>query len=110
MQPRAERAALLLVACFALACGGPGEPDDPLPSWREGPTKGAIVGFVGRVTTRGSPDFLPPEERVAVFDNDGTLWSEQPLYFQVQFALDQVDDLAPAHPRWRTEEPFRSVL
>lgn len=114
MPRRAERAtgilAHVLAALFLVACDGPREAPDPLPSWRDGPTKGAVVGFVGRVTTRGSPDLLPPEERVAVFDNDGTLWSEQPLYFQLQLALDRVEELAPAHPAWRTEEPFRSVL
>ncbi len=83
---------------------------DPLPSWNEGSAKEAIVEFVARVTKEGGPDFVPVAERIAVFDNDGTLWSEQPLYFQLAFALDRVKALAPEHPEWQQEEPFRSVL
>ncbi len=83
---------------------------DPLPSWNEGATKNSIVKFVEAVTNPESPDFVPVAERIATFDNDGTLWSEQPIYFQVQFALDRVKALAPSHPNWQTEEPFASVL
>lgn len=83
---------------------------DPLPSWNDGPAKTAIIDFVTRVTTDGGPDFVPAGERIATFDNDGTLWSEQPLYFQFIFATDRVKALAPQHPEWKTEEPFRSVL
>ncbi|MBX5461283.1 MAG: haloacid dehalogenase-like hydrolase [Steroidobacteraceae bacterium] len=83
---------------------------DPLPAWNEGDPKRSIVSFVERVTKHGGPDFVPPAERIAVFDNDGTLWAEQPVYFQVAFALDQVKTLAPRHPQWRTEEPFASIL
>ncbi|HEV8547377.1 MAG TPA: HAD family hydrolase [Polyangiaceae bacterium] len=83
---------------------------DALPSWNEGATKQAIVAFVRRVTTAGGPDFVPVPERVAVFDNDGTLWSEQPMYIQLAFALDRVRGLAPGHPEWKTKEPFKSVL
>jgi hypothetical protein len=83
---------------------------DSLPSWNDGPAKAAIVDFVTRVTREGGADFVPVAERIATFDNDGTLWSEQPLYFQLAFALDRVKALAPAHPEWQTEEPFRSVL
>jgi phosphoglycolate phosphatase-like HAD superfamily hydrolase len=83
---------------------------DPLPSWNEGPRKQAIVEFVTRVTRQGSDDFIAPEERIAAFDNDGTLWSEQPIYFQFQFALDRVRALAPRHPEWRTTQPFQAVL
>ncbi len=83
---------------------------EPLPSWHEGPAKVAITTFVARVTQEGSPDFVPPMERVAVFDNDGTLWAEQPLYVQAFFIFDRVQALAPQHPQWRTEEPFASVL
>jgi hypothetical protein len=72
---------------------------EPLPSWNPGPAREAIVGFVQRVTKDGGPDFVPPAERIATFDNDGTLWSEQPIYFQVAFALDRVKTLAPAPPR-----------
>ena len=83
---------------------------DPLPSWDNGPAKEAIVAFVEKVTTAGSPDYVAPAERIATFDNDGTLWSEQPLYFQLLFAFDQIKALAPQHPEWKTQEPFASVL
>lgn len=83
---------------------------EPLPSWNEGPSKQAIIAFVERVTTEGSADFVVVAERVAVFDNDGTLWCEQPLYVQAAFALDRVRKLAPEHPEWKRQEPFRSVL
>ena len=83
---------------------------DPLPSWNEGPTKKAIADFVARVTNAGSPDFVPVPERIATFDNDGTLWAEKPLPFQVLFALDRVKALAPTHPEWTTKEPFASLL
>jgi len=83
---------------------------DPLASWNEGATKQAIMAFVARVTTHGGADFVPVAERIAVFDNDGTLWSEQPLYIQLAFVLDRVRELAPAHPEWKAREPFKSVL
>jgi phosphoglycolate phosphatase-like HAD superfamily hydrolase len=83
---------------------------DPLPSWNDGKAKQSIVSFVEQVTKVGSPDFVPPAERVATFDNDGTLWSEQPLYFQLFFALDRVKALAPQHPEWKAKEPFASLL
>lgn len=83
---------------------------DPLPSWKNGASKKAIVDFVKKVTTQGNPGFVPVEERIACFDNDGTLWSEQPLYFQFIFALDRVKELAPLHPEWKSKEPFKSVL
>ena len=83
---------------------------DALPSWNDGPAKAAIVDFVARVTKEGGPDFVPAAERIATFDNDGTLWSEQPLYFQFIFMIDRVKALAPEHPEWQTEEPFHSVL
>ena len=83
---------------------------DPLPSWKDGPAKQAIVNFVAKVTKTGSPDFVPPDERIATFDNDGTLWAEQPMYFQLFFALDRVKELAPQHPEWKTKEPFASLL
>jgi len=81
-----------------------------LPSWNDGPAKQSIVAFVEKVTKPGSPDFVPVPERIAVFDNDGTLWSEQPMYFQFLFALDRVKTLAPQHPEWKTKEPFASLL
>jgi phosphoglycolate phosphatase-like HAD superfamily hydrolase len=80
-----------------------------LPSWNEGSTKAAIVAFVDRVTQEG-PDFVPVEDRIAVFDNDGTLWTERPVYFQLAFILDRVKALAPEHPEWKENEPFKSVL
>jgi phosphoglycolate phosphatase-like HAD superfamily hydrolase len=83
---------------------------DPLPSWNEGPAKQAIIAFVTDVTQEGSPDFVPGPERVATFDNDGTLWAEQPAYFQLAFALDRVKALAPQHPEWKEMQPFKGVL
>jgi len=83
---------------------------DPLPAWNDTATKKAIVTFVERVTKQGSPDFVPPAERIATFDNDGTLWAEQPIYFQLAFALDRVKVLAPLHPEWKDKEPFASLL
>ncbi|MFD1218189.1 MULTISPECIES: HAD family hydrolase [Microbulbifer] len=95
---------LLLLATGAAA------QSDPLPSWNDSASKRAIVDFVGSVTKEGSPDYIPPKERIATFDNDGTLWSEQPAYFQVFYLIDQVKRMAPEHPEWKTREPFASVL
>ena len=81
-----------------------------LPSWNDTATKKAIVVFVTRVTREGSPDFVPISERIATFDNDGTLWAEQPMYFQFLFVVDRVKALAPQHPEWKTKEPFASLL
>jgi phosphoglycolate phosphatase-like HAD superfamily hydrolase len=83
---------------------------DPLPSWNDGAAKKSIVDFVGRVTRQGGADFVPPPERIATFDNDGTLWSEKPVPFQAIFAFDRVKALAPRHPEWKTKAPFASVL
>jgi hypothetical protein len=83
---------------------------DPLPSWNDTASKKAIVAFVEKVTKEGSPEFVPPAERIATFDNDGTLWAEQPLYFQFMFALERVKVMAPQHPEWKTKEPFASLL
>jgi len=83
---------------------------DPLPSWNDGATKATITTFVARVTQEGGPDFVPPAERIAVFDNDGTLWCEQPEYFQALFAFDRVRAMAPEHPEWKETEPFKSFL
>lgn len=83
---------------------------DALPSWQEGSVKRSILDFIARTTTSGSGDRVPVPERIACFDNDGTLWTEQPMYFQVAFAMDQVKALASRHPEWRTTEPFRSIL
>jgi hypothetical protein len=95
---------LLVFATLAQAAG------DPLPSWNEGPTKQAIIKFVSATTTTGSPQFVPPGERFATFDQDGTLWVEQPMYTQAVFALDRVVEMAPKHSEWKTTEPFKSVL
>lgn len=94
---------LLLLSLPALAA-------DPLPSWNEGPNKKQIIEFVQAVTAEGSKDYVKPVERIAVFDNDGTLWTEQPAYFEVLFAFDEVKRLAPQHPEWKTTQPFQAVL
>jgi phosphoglycolate phosphatase-like HAD superfamily hydrolase len=100
--------AVLLAACLAApaARAQPG----PLPSWNDTAPRKAIIAFVEKVTQSGSPDFVPVPERIAVFDNDGTLWAEQPLYFQFLFAIDRVKALAPKHPEWHAEEPFAALL
>ncbi|NWE23564.1 HAD family phosphatase [Pseudomonas sp. P7548] len=83
---------------------------DPLPSWNDGLSKKQIVDFVQAVTVEGSKDYVKPAERIAVFDNDGTLWTEQPAYFEVLFAFDEIKRLAPQHPDWATTQPFQAVL
>jgi len=102
-----------VVFLASLACQdqrpGPPTQQDPLPSWNEGSARKAITDFVSR-TTQAGPDFVPVSERVATFDNDGTLWVEQPLYAQFEFALDRVKALAPQHPEWRRKQPFKAVL
>ncbi len=83
---------------------------DSLPSWNEGPAKQAIIKFVQAVTDKSNPNYVPPEQRIATFDNDGTLWCEQPFYFQGFFAFDRVKALAPQHPEWKERQPFKAVL
>ena len=83
---------------------------DPLPSWNDGATKQSIINFVTRVTTQRGPDFVPVDQRIATFDNDGTLWIEQPMYIQLAFVLDRVKKLAPQNPDWKTKQPFKAVL
>src|SRR6266496_5422291 len=95
--------ALTLTATVARAA-------DPLPSWNDGAAKKSIIEFVEKVTKPGSPDFVPVPERIATFDNDGTLWCEKPLPVQLYFALDRVKALAPQHPEWKDKEPFASLL
>ena len=97
-------AAITLALCDCCATAQPGT--DPLPSWNDNATRKAIISFVEKVTKQGSPDFVPPAERIATFDNDGTLWAEQPMYFQMLFALERVKTMAPKHPEWREKEPF----
>jgi hypothetical protein len=102
---------LFLMVPTCLVVGGCARThSDPLSCWNEGPSKRAIIHFVTSVTTPGSADFVPPQERIATFDNDGTLWSEQPMYFQLIFALDRVKALAPQHPEWKQKQPFKAAL
>jgi hypothetical protein len=100
---------LLLALGLSLAPVGAAA-NEPLPSWNDCPAKQKIVAFVESVVIEGGPDFVPPPERIAAFDNDGTLWSEQPAYFQFAFALDRVKALAPEHPQWKNQQPFKAVL
>jgi phosphoglycolate phosphatase-like HAD superfamily hydrolase len=112
----AKTIAVVLASIVLLACGPSGIEDqpaattEPLPSWNDGQAKQAILDFVTRVTDPASPDFVPEPERVATFDNDGTLWAERPLYFQLFFAIDRVKALAPEHPEWAERQPFKAVL
>ncbi|MFL5129332.1 MAG: HAD family hydrolase [Microvirga sp.] len=101
---------LATLALLATWISGAVAQTDPLPSWNDGPAKQAIVAFVTDVTREGSPDFVPPSERVATFDNDGTLWIEQPIYVQFAYALERVRALAPQHPEWKETQPFKAVL
>ena len=101
----------LVVWCaLMLTCVSVFADADPLPSWNPGPHKNAIITFVQAVTVKSSAKFVPAAERIATFDNDGTLWGEQPMYVQLVFALDRVKAMAPQHPEWTTKEPFASVL
>lgn len=102
-------AAVALVCALALTASA-SQAADPLPSWNDGPTKQSIIAFVEKVTKPGSPDFVPVPGRIATFDNDGTLWCEQPMPVQLYFVLDRVKALAPQHPEWNTTEPFASLL
>jgi hypothetical protein len=106
----ALRCRWLLAACLCLCLQVATATTDPLPSWTEGASKQAIVDFVRQVTSSDSADFVAPDERIAVFDNDGTLWSEKPAYFQLLFAIDRIKQLAPQHPEWKTTQPFKAVL
>jgi hypothetical protein len=116
--PRLDRRAMLsaltllpaLPMLLPVSATGQIAAGDSLPSWNDTATKKAVVSFVERVTKQGSPDFVPQAERIATFDNDGTLWAEQPMYFQLLFALYRVKVLAPQHPEWANEEPFASLL
>src|SRR5688572_13533956 len=109
---------LVLLGVLSVSCSAPSALtevvtaalNDPLPSWHEGAAKTALIDFVTRTTMAGASDFVPPSERTAVFDNDGTLWAEQPLYAQFAFALDRIKALAPQHPEWKTMQPFAAVI
>jgi phosphoglycolate phosphatase-like HAD superfamily hydrolase len=106
----------LIALTLVLACSPPASDSqpaatsDPLPSWNDGDVKQQILEFVARVTDPGGPDFVAEPERIATFDNDGTLWSEKPVYFQLLFAMDRVHELAPKHPEWKSKQPFKGVL
>ena len=100
---------ILISALIAVASLGAARADD-LPSWTDGPVKQAVVDFVTTATTEGSPGWIAPADRIATFDNDGTLWAEQPMYFQAMFVMDRVRALAPDHPEWTTTQPFKAVL
>ncbi|MCP4579572.1 MAG: haloacid dehalogenase-like hydrolase [Deltaproteobacteria bacterium] len=107
-----KRIFTVLTLGFVLLFGGlaTAQAVDSLPSWNDGKAKQSIIAFVAKVTKAGTPDFVPSAERIATFDNDGTLWAEQPMYFQLLFALDRVKALAPQHPEWKDKEPFASLL
>ena len=100
---------ILMSALIALASLAEARADD-LPSWTDGPVKQAVVEFVTAATTEGSPGWIAPTDRIATFDNDGTLWAEKPMYFQAMFVMDRVRALAPEHPDWATTQPFKAVL
>jgi hypothetical protein len=105
------RALASMLAVLALGSArAEAQADDPLPSWNAGPSRRAIIAFIEATTRPGSSDFVAPAERIATFDNDGTLWAEQPNYFQLLFILDRIERLAPQHPGWKTTEPYKSVL
>jgi phosphoserine phosphatase len=106
----APGAGLALVASLLLLFAGLARAADPLASWNDGATKSRIVAFVKAATRPGGRDYVAPAVRIAVFDNDGTLWSEQPMYFQLAFAIDRVRALAPQHPEWAGRQPFKAVL
>lgn len=106
-----RRTAIKGLAAVAIVASRPARAQgDTLPSWNDGPVRRSILDFVVRTTTAGGADWVPVPERIACFDNDGTLWTEQPIYFQVMFAMDRVKALAPRHPQWHTQEPFKWVL
>jgi phosphoglycolate phosphatase-like HAD superfamily hydrolase len=101
---------MLLTALLVIFVSGSASAKDHLPSWNEGPTKQAIIEFVAAVTEKGGKDYVEPGDRIATFDNDGTLWLEYPMYTQALFAFDRVKKLAPKHPEWKTTQPFKALL
>jgi phosphoglycolate phosphatase-like HAD superfamily hydrolase len=110
INPMLHRQRFGLVLLFGLALPLLAQANEPLPSWNDGPAKKSIIEFVQAVTDQSSKDFVKPAERIAVFDNDGTLWSEQPAYFELLFAFDEVKRNAPQHPEWKTTQPFKAVI
>lgn len=109
-----RRVFLTVLVAFAIIGSAPAGAQETrtsaLPSWNDGGAKTSIVDFVARVIEEGGTDFVPPAERIAVFDNDGTLWAEQPVYFQLAFAIDRIEAMAPDHPEWKQKAPFKAVL
>ena len=101
---------LIMTLAVGMAIASAAAAADALPLWRDGQAKQAIVRFIEEVTKMGGTAFIPPDERIAVFDNDGTLWVEQPMYVQLAFALDRIKALAPAHPEWRDKQPFKAAI
>jgi len=110
MKTICSRHLLNVVTAIAVLTAARLQAADPLPSWNDTATRQAIISFVEKVTEEGSPDFVPPTKRIATFDNDGTLWCEQPIYVQAAFIIDRVKALAPEHPEWKEKEPFKSLL
>src|ERR1700751_2110896 len=109
--PRLRRTLTAAVALFiVLFATAKTQAQDPLPSWNEGPAKQAVLAFVKDTTEKSSPKYVEPADRIATFDQDGTLWTEHPLYAQGMFALTRVAEMAPKHPEWKQKEPFKSVL
>ena len=108
--PGRQRFGLSLLLALVISLPAFAQTAEPLPSWNDGPAKKSIIEFVQAVTDQSSKDFVKPAERIAVFDNDGTLWSEQPAYFELLFAFDEVKRTAPQHPEWKTTQPFKAVL
>ena len=106
----AQLLGLLIISAGLVFLAGCSKNVDPLPSWNEGATKNSIVSFVESVTNPANSDFVPAGERIATFDNDGTLWAEQPAYFQLYFAMDRIKEMAGDHPEWKTKQPFKAVL
>ncbi len=106
MRYRTTIPAILLIGWIATVSAE----SDSLPSWQDGPAKASIIAFVTDVTSADGPNLVAPAQRIAVFDNDGTLWVEQPFYTQLAFVLDRIDELAPEHPEWKDEQPFRAAL
>ncbi|MCA9118547.1 MAG: haloacid dehalogenase-like hydrolase [Planctomycetaceae bacterium] len=101
---------VLRISLLSFCLAGSSEAQDPLPSWNEGATKDALLDFVGCAAKDGCSKYIPPAERVAVFDNDGTLWAEKPIYFQLLFAIDRVRQLAADHPEWQEQQPFKAAI
>jgi hypothetical protein len=107
----AQRVSLILKLAISVVLAGPAfAQDDPLPSWNEGAAKRAIISFVDKISKEGTPDFVPVSERIATFDNDGTLWCEQPMYVQAAFAQHRISALSSSHPEWKEQQPFKAVL